>query len=98
MQYIHNLTIRQFADTKTFDELIEYLDKRAVDARPELSDVESDADSEPDMSWIKDLQKAVDAQKKVVSQPSTNGTPQKKPNTKKENKSTVTKKPNASPA
>ena len=92
------MTIRQFAETKTFDELMEYLDKRAVDARPELSDVESDADSEPDMGWIKELQKTIDAQKKVVSQSSTNGAPQKKPNTKKENKANVATKSTASPA
>jgi hypothetical protein len=73
---------------------MEYLDKRAVDARPELSDVESEADSEPDMSWVKDLQKSIDAQKKAISKPPANGTPQKKPKeaVKKENKSTVTPK------
>jgi hypothetical protein len=49
------LNIKQVADTKTFDELMAHLDRRAVEARPELSDAESDADSEPDMSWIKDI-------------------------------------------
>jgi hypothetical protein len=86
------LTIKQFADTKTFDELMEYLEKRAVEARPELSDAESEADSEPDMDWIKDLQKVVDKQKQSVSQPARNGTPQQKPNdpVKKANKAAGT--------
>jgi hypothetical protein len=35
----------------SFEDLQTYLGRRAVEARPELADIDSDAGSEPDMSW-----------------------------------------------
>jgi hypothetical protein len=35
----------------SFEDLQTYLGRRAVEARPELADIDSDAESEPDMSW-----------------------------------------------
>lgn len=44
---------------KSFAELNEQIKRRAAEARPELSDSDSDAESEPEMDWIKDLKTKV---------------------------------------
>jgi hypothetical protein len=42
---------------KTFEDLNDHLDQRAVEARPEEKIVESDSESEPDLTWLHELRK-----------------------------------------